>query len=137
MNNKIFRIILMFLAVCISSISTLFAVSFGLSNLSLGNENQDLTQENEDLNEEVEDLNQIVSDFENMVNNLDEHAAIVTYELDGLIWRIQIVQKNKEFNLPEIAETDEQLFSGWKLNGEGEVLTTALVEADTKFTAEM
>ena len=56
MNNKIFRIILMFLAVCISSISTLFAVSFGLSNVTLDHDNRDLTQENEKLNDAVSDL---------------------------------------------------------------------------------
>ena len=137
MNNKIFRIILMFLAVCISSVSTLIAVSFSLSNVTLGTENEDLNEENDNLNEEVKELHKVVGDLQDTMDNLDEHAAVATYKIDGEVWRIQIVQKNKEFELPVVDETDTQVYNGWKVNGTGDAVQTTSISEHTEFELDM
>ncbi len=132
MNNKIFRIILMFLAVCISSISTLFAVSFGLSNVTLDHENQDLTQENEALNDAVSDLQNTI--------NMDPASAVVSYEVDGKIWKIDVTKKGNSVSLPTAPDTDTHVFDGWKIDGVGENLkanSNKSITENTKFVANM
>ncbi len=130
MNNKIFRIILMFLAVCISSISTLFAVSFGLSNVTLDHDNQDLTQENEELNDAVSDLQNTI--------NMDPASAVVSYEVDGKIWKIDVTKKGTSVYLPTAPDTDTHAFDGWKIDGVGDKMTgDTTIKENTKFVANM
>ena len=144
MNNKIFRIIMLFVIVCVTAISTMLALSFGMSNITLktnndelGEENDNLTEENDNLNQEVGELNKVVSDLQDTMDNLDEHAAVATYKVNGEVWRIQIVQKNKEFELPVLDDTDTQVFNGWKKNGEGAPVKTSIINAHTEFVASM
>jgi len=54
MNNKLFRILILFISICIASISTLLAFNFGLSNSGLMNKNNDLNNEKEDLSDEFD-----------------------------------------------------------------------------------
>ena len=137
MNNKLFRILVLFISVCITAVTTLLAVSFGLSNSGLTVRNEELNDENKDLNDEVQELNKVVGDLQDTMDNLDEHAAVATYKVDGAVWRIQIVQKNKEFELPELEDTATQEFQGWQKNGEGDPVNTASINDHTEFVASM
>ncbi len=56
MNNKLFQISMLFVSACVASVSTLFAVSFSLSNGGLTNKNNELTNDNENLDTEVGEL---------------------------------------------------------------------------------
>ena len=84
MNNKIFRFLMLFVSICVASISTLFAVSFGLSNINLTTKNNEITEENEDLNNEVDELTGALDDLQNTIN-VDPSSAVVSYEVDGKI----------------------------------------------------
>ena len=137
MNNKLFRILMLFISVCVASVTTLLAVSFGLSNSGLETRNEELNEENKDLNDEVQELNKVVDKLQDTIDNLDEHAAIATYVVDGAVWRIQIVQKDKEFELPVIEETDTQVYNGWKIDGAGESMTKCAITDDTEFVLDM
>ncbi len=144
MNNKIFRIIMLFVTICVTAISTMLALSFGVSNITLktnndelGEENDNLTEENDNLNQEVDELNKVVGDLQDTMDNLDEHAAVATYKIDGEVWRIQIVQKNKEFELPVVDETATQVYNGWKVNGAGDAVQTTSISEHTEFELDM
>ncbi len=144
MNNKLFRILVLFISVCITAVTTLLAVSFGLSNSGLSNKNDELTNENENLTDEKDkltdenqELNKIVGNLQDTLENLDEYAAVATYIVDGAVWRIQIVQKDKEFELPELEDTATQEFRGWQKNGEGAPIETSIINDHTEFVAYM
>ena len=89
------------------------------------------------MNQEVGELNKVVDKLQDTIDNLDEHAAIATYLVDGEVWRIQIVQKNKEFELPVVEETETQVYNGWKVNGTGDAVQTTSISEHTEFELDM
>ena len=84
MNNKLFRILILFISVCVASVTTLLAVSFGLSNSGLSNKNNELDEENKDLNNEVGELTGALGDLQNTIN-MNPNSVIASYEVDGQI----------------------------------------------------
>ena len=131
MNNKLFRIFLVFFTVCASVISTLFAVSFALSNSGLKYKNEELT-------EEVDELTEVIGDLRDAMDGSSNSASIASYEVNGSLWRIQIVPNDVAFELPKPLDNELQFFDGWQIEGDSTILKGNYnINQNVKFIANM
>ena len=131
MNNKFFQIILVFLTACVSIISTLFAVSFAFTNSYLKYKNEELT-------EEVDELTEVVEDLRDAMDGSNNSASIASYEVNGSLWRIQIVPNDVDFELPKPLDNELQFFDGWQVEGDSAILKGNYnINQNVKFIANM
>ena len=89
------------------------------------------------LSERINQLQNSVSYYENFIADLtNDTQAVTTYEVDGAVWKIEIVNKGESFNLPVPADTSTMVFNGWTLNN---VLVgnTYTVDNNVKFVADI
>ena len=90
------------------------------------------------LNAKISELQKSVSYYENYIASLENGEQVVaTFEYDGSVYNIQIVNKNTEFSVVDPTSTTYKVFNGWK-NSTGQAVTfpTKITE-NTKFIADV
>ena len=62
--------------------------------------------------------------------------AVVTYMVNGEVWKTQNIIPNTEVNLPTVPDTDTKFYTGWKVDGMGFSYLTYSVEEDVTFVVD-
>lgn len=100
---------------------------------------QNATSQITALNNRVNELQASVSYYENFIATMENTEQVVaTYEVDGSVWKIEVVNKGSEITLTQPADTETLIINGWKVNGEGSLLgDTYKMDTNTKFVADV
>lgn len=90
------------------------------------------------LNNKISDLQKSVAYYESYIANLENGEQVVaTFEFDGSVYNIQIVNKNSIVTVTTPTSTDYVIFNYWTVNGEQVDLSTYEITTNTKFVADV
>lgn len=90
------------------------------------------------LNAKIADLQKSIAYYEQYIANMESETQVVaTFEFDGSVINIQIVNKGSIVSINNPASTDTVIFNGWKVNNTTVDLTTYTVNENTKFVADV
>lgn len=91
------------------------------------------------LNNRINDLQASVNYYESFIAQMENGEQVVaTYEVDGTVWKIEILNKGSEITFTSPANTETAIFNGWKIDGIDELLgNTYTINANTKFVADI
>jgi len=116
MNKKIILIVLF----VISIVATL-----GTGCFVVGLKNSILESKNAQLSQEISNLNNVVNDLQNAIDQYQDKVSLVTYEVDGNVKKIEVVEKGATIELLQLEETDDQVFQGWQVDGKDDIFKTS------------
>ncbi len=71
---------------------------------------------------------------------MNQNSVVAAYEVDGKIWKINVVEKGDSVYLPTAPDTYTHIFDGWKVSGTGDTLsgnTSQKINENIKFVADM
>lgn len=110
---------------------------------SLNNQITDLTLQAQNnssvvnaLNVKIAELQKSVSYYEQYLSTLESgEQVVVTFEFDGSVYNIQIVNKNSLLTVATPPSTAYVIFNGWTVDGEPIDLATYRVTQNTKIIA--
>ncbi len=138
MKKPIVWIFALTMTVCATLVLSLSCISFSLQNTALKNEVGDLNNKNSELNKQVQDLNNVIGDLQETVDFFEDQVALITYEVDGQVWKIDVAQVGEKIELPVAPDTATEIFNGWKVEGDDKVYAgTYEATAGVKFVADM
>ena len=108
-----------------------------ISDLSYLSENSQL--EIEVLNNRISELQTTINCYENYISETENESKVVAiYEIDGSVWKVDLINKGEEINLVIPEDTDKYIFNGWKLFDNDTLLGTSYVlESNTRFVANI
>lgn len=90
------------------------------------------------LNEKIKELEESVQYYENYIASLENDEQVVaTFEYDGSVYNIQIVNKGSTVAVSNPADTEYIIFNGWKVGDEFIDLSTYTITQNTKITADL
>ena len=91
------------------------------------------------LNNRVNELQSSVNYYESFIAQMENGEQVVaTYEVDGTVWKIEILNKGTEITFTSPANTESTIFNGWQVDGTDELLgNTYTINANTKFVANI
>lgn len=90
------------------------------------------------LNAKIADLQKSIAYYEQYIANMESETQVVaTFEFDGSVINIQIVNKGSKVSINNPTSTDTIIFNGWKVNDISVDLTTYTVNENTKFVADV
>lgn len=91
------------------------------------------------LNNRVNELQSSVNYYESFIAQMENGEQVVaTYEVDGTVWKIEILNKGTEITFTSPANTETTIFNGWQIDGTEELLgNTYTINANTKFVADI
>ena len=90
------------------------------------------------LNNKIAELEKSVSYYEQYISNLEnEEQVVATFEFNGSVYNIQIVNKNSTVSVVNPTSTDYVIFNYWTLNGEQIDLSTYQITSNVKFVADV
>jgi len=91
------------------------------------------------LTNRVNELQASVSYYESYIATMENSEQVVaTYEVNGSVWKLEIVNKGAEITLSKPADTDTLIINGWKVNGQGSIISeTYTLNSNTKFVADV
>ena len=100
---------------------------------------QNATSQITALNNRVNELQASVSYYENFIATMENTEQVVaTYEVDGSVWKIEVVNKGAQITLIIPEPTDTVIVYGWRVNGQGALLgDTYTLTSNTKFVADV
>jgi len=112
---------------------------------SLNNQIADLTLQTQNnssvvnaLNAKIAELQKSVSYYEQYLSTLESGEQVVaTFEFDGSVYNIQIVNKNSLLTVATPPSTAYVIFNGWTVDGEPIDLATYRITANTKIVADV
>lgn len=112
---------------------------------SLNNQISDLTLQAQNnnstvnaLNAKIAELQKSVSYYEQYLSTLESGEQVVaTFEFDGSVYNIQIVNKNSLLTVATPPSTAYVIFNGWTVDGEPIDLATYRITANTKIVADV
>lgn len=112
---------------------------------SLNNQITDLTLQAQNnssvvnaLNVKIAELQKSVSYYEQYLSTLESGEQVVaTFEFDGSVYNIQIVNKNSLLTVTPPTSTAYVIFNGWTVDGEPIDLSTYRITANTKIVADV
>ena len=91
-----------------------------------------------DLNNKIADLEKSVAYYEQYISNLETETQVVaTFEFDGAVYNVQILNKGHYASVVAPTSTDYIVFNGWKVNNEIVDLNTYAINENTKFVADV
>ena len=105
MKKPIVWIFALTMTVCATLVLSLSCISFSLQNTALKNEVGDLNNKNSELNKQVQDLNNVIGDLQKTVDFFEDQVALITYEVDGQVWKIDVAQVGEKIELPVAPDT--------------------------------
>ena len=90
------------------------------------------------LNSKIAELEKSVAYYEQYIANLEQgEQVVVTFEFNGSVYNIQIVNKNDVVSVVNPTSTDHVIFNYWTVNGEQVDLSTYQFTANTKIVADV
>ena len=112
---------------------------------NLNNQIADLTLQTQNnstvvnaLNVKIAELQKSVSYYEQYISALESGEQVVaTFEFDGSVYSIQVVNKNSLLTVTEPTSTAYIIFNGWTVDGEPIDLATFRITANTKIIADV
>lgn len=113
--------------------------------VGLNNQIADLTLQSQNnsavvnaLNVKIAELQKSVSYYEQYLGTLESGEQVVaTFEFDGSVYNIQVVNKNSLLTVTEPTSTAYVIFNGWTVDGEPIDLATYRITANTKIVADV
>lgn len=90
------------------------------------------------LNKKIDDLQESINYYESYIASLENGEQVVaTFEFDGSVYNIQIVNKGSKLSVVSPTSTDYVIFNGWKVNGEFIDLNSYTISTNTKIIADV
>ena len=90
------------------------------------------------LNAKIQELEKSVAYYEEYIAGLETGTQVVaTFEFDGSVYNIQIVNKNSIVTVTTPTSTDYVIFNYWTVNGEQVDLSSYQITTNTKFVANV
>lgn len=90
------------------------------------------------LNKKIDDLQESINYYEIYIASLENGEQVVaTFEFDGSVYNIQIVNKGSKLSVVSPTSTDYVIFNGWKVNGEFIDLNSYTISTNTKIVADV
>lgn len=90
------------------------------------------------LNNKITQLQESISYYENYISNLEnETQVVVTFEFDGSVYNIQIINKGTTVSVVNPTSTDYVQFNYWTVNNEQIDLSTYTFNSNTKVVADI
>ena len=90
------------------------------------------------LNVKIAELQKSVSYYEQYIATLESGEQVVaTFEFDGSVYNIQIVNKNSTLFVATPTSTAYVIFNGWTVNGEPIDLATFRITTNTRIVADI
>ena len=125
------------------NVKTIEGLNAQITNLN--NQISDLTLQAQDnssvvnaLNTKIAELQKSVSYYEQYIAALENGEQVVaTFEFDGSVYNIQIVNKNSLLTVTPPQSTAYVIFNGWTVNGEPIDLETFRITENTKIVADV
>ena len=125
------------------NVNTIAGLNAQIANLN--NQISDLTLQAQDnssvvnaLNTKIAELQKSVSYYEQYIAALENGEQVVaTFEFDGSVYNIQIVNKNSLLTVTPPTSTAYVIFNGWTVNGEPIDLETFRITENTKIVADV
>ncbi len=138
MKKTVVWIFVLTMTICATLVLSFSCISISLQNSILKNEVGDLNNKNSELNKQVQDLNNVIGDLQETVNFFENQIALITYEVNGQVWKIDVAQVGEKIELPVAPDTATEIFNGWKVEGDDKVYAgTYEATAGVKFVADM
>ncbi len=107
-----------------------------ISNMIL--QNQTASSQITALNNEISKLQESINYYEQYIASLENGEQVVaTFEFDGSVYNIQILNKNSIVTVTTPTSTDYVIFNYWTVNGEQVDLSTYQITTNTKFVANV
>ena len=121
----------------IASLNTQIAnLNQQISEITYESQNNNLTISS--LNTKIKELEESVQYYENYIANLEnENQVVATFEYDGSVYNIQIVNKGSLLAVATPANTAYVIFNGWTVDGEMIDLSTYIISKNTKIVADL
>lgn len=92
----------------------------------------------DDLNNRIADLENSIAYYEQYIANLETETQVVaTFEFDGTVYNVQILNKGAYASVVAPTSTDYIVFNGWTVNNEIVDLSTYALNENTKFVADV
>ncbi len=113
--------------------------------VSLNNQIRDISATSQNASAQITALTNRCNELQASINYYesfistqeDSNKAVATYEVDGAVWKIEIVNKG-EITLPQFTNTNTVIFNGWMVSGNDTLLgNTYTINANTKFVASV
>lgn len=91
------------------------------------------------LNDRITELEKSVAYYEQYISQLekDNEQVVATFEFDGSVYNIQIVNKGSKVSVVNPTSTAYKIFNGWTVDNETVDLDTYTITANTKFIADV
>lgn len=90
------------------------------------------------LNNKIAELEKSISYYEQYIASLESNEQVVaTFEFNGSVYQIQIVNKNSTLSIVPPTNTDYVIFNGWTVDGEFVDLSSYKITTNTKFVADV
>ena len=97
---------------------------------------QNYTSNINSLNNKINDLQTSINYYESYIANLESGEQVVaTFEYDGSVYNIQVVNKGSKLSVTTPTDTDRLKFNYWTVDGEQVDLSTYTISTNTKFVA--
>ena len=107
-----------------------------ISNMTL--QNQTASSQITALNNKISELQESINYYEQYIASLENGEQVVaTFEFDGSVYNIQIVNKNSIITVTTPTSTDYVIFNYWTVNGEQVDLSAYQITTNTKFVADV
>ena len=112
---------------------------------SLNSQISNMTLQNQNANSQITALNNKISELQESINYYEQYIAslengeqvVATFEFDGSVYNIQIVNKNSIVTVTTPTSTDYVIFNFWTVNGEQVDLSSYQITTNTKFVADV
>ena len=107
-----------------------------ISNMTL--QNQNASSQITALNNKIAELQESINYYEQYIASLENGEQVVaTFEFDGSVYNIQIVNKNSIVTVTTPTSTDYVIFNYWTVNDEQVDLSSYQITSNTRFVADV
>ncbi len=125
------------------NVNTISSLNLQISNLN--KQISEMTELSQNANSQINILNNKINELQKSIKYYEEYIAnlesgeqvVATFEFDGSVYNIQIVNKNSILSVTPPTSTDYKIFNGWTVNGEQVDLSTYTITTNTKFVADV
>ena len=85
-----------------------------------------------------DELTDAIDDFQNTIDKYNYPLALVSFEINDEIKKVEVIKKSNDYVLPDWADTETHYLFGWKIEGDDtvyDVLSNYNVEQSIMFSA--
>ena len=112
---------------------------------SLNSQISKMTLQNQNASGQISALNNKIAELQESINYYEQYIAslengeqvVATFEFDGSVYNIQIVNKNSIVTVTTPTSTDYVIFNYWTVNDEQVDLSSYQITSNTRFVADV